>query len=261
MAPALVPLIAAMGKRPSSSKASSTPQVKAPCAPPPCSARPSGGALRRGIQGRGKSAAFQVAMGRYCTKRAGADQAMPDQLCRGVVRPPPSRMPPMTSSSVPAPHDDPSIPLFEENDADGVVAPAPTAEVASGGLLRGLNPEQLAAVTLPARPALILAGAGSGKTRVLTTRIAWLIQNGMVSPGGVMAVTFTNKAAKEMLTRLSAHVAAAGARHVGRHLPRSVQPFPARALEAGGAAAGLPDSRFGRSALGGQAHHQGDQPR
>ncbi|HKW84725.1 MAG TPA: UvrD-helicase domain-containing protein, partial [Burkholderiaceae bacterium] len=67
-----------------------------------------------------------------------------------------------------------------------------------------LNPEQLAAVTLPARPALILAGAGSGKTRVLTTRIAWLIQTGQLSPGGVMAVTFTNKAAKEMLTRLGA---------------------------------------------------------
>ena len=43
-------------------------------------------------------------------------------------------------------------------------------------LLHNLNPEQLAAVTLPAQPALILAGAGSGKTRVLTTRIAWLIQ-------------------------------------------------------------------------------------
>ena len=71
-------------------------------------------------------------------------------------------------------------------------------------LLRNLNPEQLAAVTLPAQPALILAGAGSGKTRVLTTRIAWLLQQGAVTPGGVMAVTFTNKAAKEMMTRLSA---------------------------------------------------------
>jgi len=74
----------------------------------------------------------------------------------------------------------------------------------SGNLLRGLNAEQLAAVTLPAEPALILAGAGSGKTRVLTTRIAWLITTGQVSPGGVMAVTFTNKAAKEMLARLGA---------------------------------------------------------
>jgi DNA helicase-2/ATP-dependent DNA helicase PcrA len=71
-------------------------------------------------------------------------------------------------------------------------------------LLRNLNPEQFAAVTLPAQPALILAGAGSGKTRVLTTRIAWLLQTGQVSPGGVLAVTFTNKAAKEMLTRLGA---------------------------------------------------------
>jgi DNA helicase II / ATP-dependent DNA helicase PcrA len=71
-------------------------------------------------------------------------------------------------------------------------------------LLHNLNPEQLAAVTLPAQPALILAGAGSGKTRVLTTRIAWLIQTGQVSPAGVLAVTFTNKAAKEMTARLSA---------------------------------------------------------
>ncbi len=73
-------------------------------------------------------------------------------------------------------------------------------------LLDNLNPEQLAAVTLPDQHALILAGAGSGKTRVLTTRIAWLIQSGRTSPAGLLAVTFTNKAAKEMLTRLSAQL-------------------------------------------------------
>jgi DNA helicase II / ATP-dependent DNA helicase PcrA len=70
--------------------------------------------------------------------------------------------------------------------------------------LEHLNPEQLAAVTLPDEHALILAGAGSGKTRVLTTRIAWLVKGGRVTPGGVLAVTFTNKAAREMLTRLTA---------------------------------------------------------
>ncbi|HEX4856247.1 MAG TPA: UvrD-helicase domain-containing protein [Limnobacter sp.] len=70
-------------------------------------------------------------------------------------------------------------------------------------LLDSLNPEQLAAVTLPRESALILAGAGSGKTKVLTARISWLIQTGQVGPNGVLAVTFTNKAAKEMLHRIS----------------------------------------------------------
>ncbi len=81
--------------------------------------------------------------------------------------------------------------------------PSGTAS-AESPLLAGLNPEQKMAVSLPPEHALILAGAGSGKTRVLTTRIAWLLQTGQVSPGGILAVTFTNKAAKEMLTRLTA---------------------------------------------------------
>ncbi|HEU0289878.1 MAG TPA: UvrD-helicase domain-containing protein, partial [Burkholderiales bacterium] len=74
----------------------------------------------------------------------------------------------------------------------------------SPDFLSGLNERQLEAVTLPHQSALILAGAGSGKTRVLTTRVAWLIQTGQSSPHGLVAVTFTNKAAKEMLARISA---------------------------------------------------------
>ena len=73
-------------------------------------------------------------------------------------------------------------------------------------LLANLNAPQLQAVTLPPVHALILAGAGSGKTRVLTTRIAWLMSTGQVGPQGVLAVTFTNKAAREMTARLSALV-------------------------------------------------------
>ena len=105
------------------------------------------------------------------------------------------------------------------------------------GYLSVLNPQQREAVVHSGSPLLILAGAGSGKTRVITTKIAWLVDHLAMNPRSILAVTFTNKAAQEMKERVLALVP-----HAEEVMVRTFHSFGAWFLRRNAKLAGLDPS-------------------
>ena len=118
--------------------------------------------------------------------------------------------------------------------------PDPASARSATSLLEGLNPQQAAAVTHRGGPLLIVAGAGSAKTSVLTRRIAYLLAEGGAHPGQILAITFTNKAAAEMRERVSALVGP----HAERMWVATFHSICVRILRAQSALLGTRNSNF-----------------